>query len=273
MRLTIIPSLLDIVSKGYRVKGEGHRFKIFEVAKTYIKSEHVNATLGSLKGKQSNMLANLPTQDLKIAITLVNSNFLEIKGLVENLLDLLKRKATFSKLPSVILERSQVPYGTRRSDRISLSDPDQSAQVKVADQPVGTFGILRPGVAAHFSLDTNVAIAELNLTTIYQLPATSNQYRPIPNFPPIIEDISAIFSVNTPVADIIAEVKKASDLLKTVEIIDIFEDPKLGEAKKSITFRLTYQKSSGTPTQEEVTVERQKISKVIEANLRAKVRK
>ena len=145
--------------------------------------------------------------------------------------------------------------------------------MSVGDKFVGGIGMLKSTAADYFGLDTNVAIAELNLTTIYNQPPAIIQFRPIPKFPPVIEDISAIYSVLTPLTDITHEIKKASTLVKKIEILDIFTGPKLGEAKKSVTLRLTYQMHTGTPTQAEVNRERTKITKTLETNLRAKVRK
>lgn len=244
MRPTIVPSLLDIFSKNQfqvsNVNGQRSNVKLFEIAKTYDKNK---------KG--------LPTQDLKIAFALSGSNFLEIKGIIENLFIILARKPKFEKF----------------TEESALSDKSQSALVRIGDQIVGGLGLINPKAAESFNLDTNVAIAELNLTKIFYRPIELSNYHPIPKFPPITEDISAIFSLYTPIGDIIAEIKKASGLVKALETIDIFEDPKLGENKKSITLTLTYQKSSATPTQEEVNLEREKIVKALESNLRAKVRR
>ncbi|MDO8260720.1 MAG: hypothetical protein Q7T50_04470, partial [Candidatus Magasanikbacteria bacterium] len=138
---------------------------------------------------------------------------------------------------------------------------------------VGKLGILNSTVTDCFKLEQLLAAVELNLSKIYNLPTIIKSYHPISKFSPVIEDISAVFSINTPQSDIIAEIKRASTLVKKIDIIDIFEDPKLGELKKSVTLRLIYQKSTATPSQEEVNKERALIIKALETNLRAKVRK
>ena len=115
---------------------------------------------------------------------------------------------------------------------------------------------------------------EINLSTVYSLPTTAKTYKPIPKYPPVIEDISAIFAKQTPLDEIIQTAKKAgAPLVKTVEVIDVFEDEKLGVDKKSVTLRLTYQKSDDTPAQEEVTATRNKISSALEKSLLAQIRK
>lgn len=236
MRPTIIPSLLDVIAKNKNLK---EKIKIYEIAKTYDNQK------------------DLPQQDLKIALAASRSNFYEIKGIVENLFDLLNRKPKFEKF----------------TEESTLVEKSASAIVKVADQAIGGLGMINQSAASHFGLEPDTAVAELNLTKIYGQPSSVKTFRAIAKFPPVIEDISAIYSVNTPLATITSEIKNSSELIKKIEVIDIFEDPKLGEDKKSITLRLTYQKSTGTPTQDEVNIERAKTTKALEDNLRAKVRK
>ncbi|MCR4324132.1 MAG: phenylalanine--tRNA ligase subunit beta [Candidatus Curtissbacteria bacterium] len=238
MRPTVLISLADAIAKNQNISDN---IKIFEVAKTYIKNGD-----------------DLPTQDLMLTIALQKTDFYAIKGIVENIFEVVKRKASFSQLKSAN----------------SLFEKELSAQVKIGDKVVGTLGMLNESVTDNLGVDGSIAAAELNLTEIYQLPATSYSYKPVPKYPPVIEDISAIVGKKMPIGEIIEEVKKAGDpLVKKVEILDIFEDEKLGENKKSVTLRLTYQKSSGTPTQEEVAQVRDKIISHLEKSLYAKVRK
>ncbi len=236
MRPSLIPSLVEVISKNYHLKSD---ISIFEIAKTYVK-----------KG------SGLPIQDLYLTITINNVDFYQIKGLVENIIKTIKQKTTYSKLKS----------------EKTLFDPNQSAQIKIGDLDVGFVGILKTDLVKNFDLKTPIASIELNLSKIYDLPSLTKSYHPISKFPPIKEDISAIFSVHTPITDIITEIKKASTLVKKTEVIDIYENPTLGDGKKSIAFSLTYQKSSATPTQEEVNKERALITRALETNLRAKVR-
>lgn len=238
MRNTLVPSLASVIAQNQNLKND---IKIFEVAKTYLKKTN-----------------DIPTQDIHIAFALQNSSFLEIKGLVENLFEILKREPKFQKA----------------SGKNPLSENSQFATIKVGDKIVGGLGILKSAVADYFDIVGDIFVAEINLTTCYQLPATHYSYHPIPKFPPVIEDISAIFAEKTQIADIIAEIKKlGSPLVKKVDIIDIFQDEKIGKGKKSITLRLTYQKSDSTPSQNEVERYREIITREISRIFEAHVRK
>lgn len=238
MRPSIIPSLASVVAQNQNLQSN---IQMFEVAKTYTK-----------KGN------DLPVQDLHLGIILQNSSFYTIKGLVENILEILGREVEFKKM----------------TGKSPLSEAEQSAVVTSDSKTVGGLGILNQNVADYFKIEGTCAVAELNLSKIYNLPSAIKSYHPIPKYPPIIEDISAIFDKAILVADIIKEIKKAgSPLIKQVEIIDIYHDEKLGTDKKSITLRLTYQKSDGTPTQEEVQESRDTIETKLAKTLKAHIRK
>ena len=241
MRPSLLVSLADVIAKNQNMRTN---IKIFEIAKTYSKNGN-----------------ELPIQELKIGIVLQNSNFEQIKGIVENLFEVLAR-------PLVVIARSEA---ARQS---SLLEPSLSAIVNSHNKEVGTIGILNHKVAQYFGIDGQTAVAELNLSTVYQLPATSNSYHPIPKFPPIIEDVSAIFAKETPVAEIIKTVSEAGKpLVKNIEILDIYVDPKIGKDKKSVTLRLYYQKTDGTPTEEDVKPIRESVLSALEKSLSAQIRK
>ncbi len=250
MRPSIIPSLIATIAQNQNLKKD---IQIFEIAKTYIKNG-----------------ADIPTQDLCLTIALQNSNFYEVKGFVENIFQILSRPLAVTSASSSVIPGKAGIHATQSP----LFEKSLSAQVTSNDKVVGTIGILNHKVANYFEIDGQTAVAELNLSTVYQLPATSNSYRPIPKFPPIIEDISAIFAKETPVGEVIKAVKEAGKpLVKTIEIIDVYEDAKLGVGKKSITLRIYFQKTDATPTTEEVVPVREAIIESLESNLSAQVRR
>ena len=130
---------------------------------------------------------------------------------------------------------------------------------------IGTLGYIKPTVVA-FDLDSD-AIA--NLAT------NQKTYEPIPEYPPVIEDISLIIDKITHVRKIVKEIEKRSSrsLKISTEITDIYQDKKLEkENKKSVTVKLTYQARNRTLTDGEVQKIRQKIISTLEKDLKAKVR-
>jgi len=238
MRPTLLISLAQVIGKNQNLKSD---LKIFEIAKTYLKNPN-----------------ELPKQDLMLSVCLQNSNFYEIKGLIEQMFQTQNKEAKWQKL----------------SENHRLFEKDETAEITIDRQKIGTVGILSSKTTDYFDIKGKISAAEINLSNVYDLPSSAKTYKPIPKYPPIIEDISAIFSNSTPLEGIISAVRKAgSPLVRNIEVIDIFEDEKLGVNKKSVTLRLTYQRSDRTPIQEEVNETRNNISKHLEKSFLAKIRK
>ncbi len=237
MRPTNLVSLASVISQNQNMYSG---MKLFEVAKTYIKNGD-----------------NLPIQDLYLSIALQNADFYQIKGIVENVFEILGREINFIKLKvnSPHFEKGLV------------------AVITCNKKIVGTLGILNRSITDYFGIDVPIAACEINLTTVYSLPVAPKNYHPIPKYPPVIEDISAIFDQEVLVADIIREVKKAGEpLVKQIEILDIYQDAKLGADKKSITLRLYYQNPGGTPTAEDVEKIRDGVTISLEKTFSAQIR-
>ncbi|OGD97889.1 phenylalanine--tRNA ligase subunit beta [Candidatus Curtissbacteria bacterium RIFCSPLOWO2_01_FULL_38_11b] len=237
MRPSLIPSLLEVLAKNINVK---KYLKIFEIARTYV-----------------NQNGDLPRQDLILTVVINNVNFSQIKGYVENILEILERGVKWQKL----------------FKDSPLFDKDQSSQISISSQIVGTIGLLKRDLCDFFQVGSNVQAAQINLSSICSLPKITHAYKPIPKYPPVIEDISAIFSNATPIDEILGTIQKTSSLVKKIELIDIFTGRQIGESQKSATFRLTYQKSISTPTQEEVDIEKAKIITSLKKEFRARIRK
>ncbi len=238
MRPTILISLAQVIAKNQNIKND---IKIFEIAKTYLKREN-----------------DLPKQDLMLAVVFENGDFYKIKGLVENVMQILKREVKWGKF----------------SGKNTIFEARESADLTVDGQHVGSIGILRSQITDYFQIEGKVAAAELNLSKIYTLPSKIQTYKPIPKYPPVIEDISAIFDLEVPLDKITSTVKKAGlGLVKEVEAIDVFQDEKIGRNKKSVTLRLTYQRTDQTPKQEEVTETREKIIDFLAKSFGAVIRR
>ena len=233
MRPTLIVSLAAIIGTNQNFKKD---LKIFEIARTYHKQQN-----------------DIPKQDLVLTIAIQNSNFYEIKGFVENIAKILRRHIQFHKPSSKLwlLEKNQSAY-------LSSSKIVENKLIPISS--IGQIGILDKNIQEHFGIDSTVAVAEINLSAIFQIPQTSLSYKLISKYPPVIEDLSAIFDEDTSIGKIIYQVEDTgAPLIKNADVIDVFRSEKIGKDKKSITIRITYQKTSGTPAKEEVEKTRDKI--------------
>ncbi len=105
---------------------------------------------------------------------------------------------------------------------------------------------------------------ELNFSDILSKINLSKRYKPIPKYPPIIEDLSVEVSEKIKVGDIIEEIKKQSSSIRQVSLLDVFEN--------SRTFHIIYQHKERNLTNEEVSKIREKILQSLKNKFKIKLK-
>lgn len=96
---------------------------------------------------------------------------------------------------------------------------------------------------------------ELNYSQILKKINSNKTFKPLPKYPPIIEDLSLIVLEKTKTIDIIDEIKNQSSLVVDVSLLDQFEN--------SRTFHIVYQDKNKNLTGVEVAKIREKILKTL----------
>ncbi len=82
-------------------------------------------------------------------------------------------------------------------------------------------------------LKNSVGCFELDFDKLQMLISKTYVFKPLPKYPPLIEDVSIIVDREVLTSDLIEEMKTETPLLTKVDFLDIFEN--------SRTFRLTFQ--------------------------------
>ncbi len=158
-------------------------------------------------------------------------------------------------------------------DSVKYLHPGKAAEVKVDGRSVGFFGELHPLVKARYDLGVaQVLAAEFDLDA---LRAASPTYGilPVPEFPPVLEDIAVIVDDSLPAARVEALIRETGGKILThVRLFDVFRGEQIGLGKKSLAYSLTYQPQDKTMTDAEAAAIRNKIVKRLEQELGAKLR-
>ena len=223
LRTSLIPSLLKIIAKNQAGNKE---IKIFEMANIY----------------QPRGSDELPDERMKLCLAIFtqesgNNLFLTLKGFCEALLQELG-----------IYNSSFNPDSNIYKYMLLKT---KSADISVQNQTTGTIGEINQKTLKDFDINGQVATAELDLNLLLSSATKIKKYTPLPKYPPIIEDLSFIFSPRTPVGPVIEEIKKIDEIIREVELIDSYKNTK--------TFRITYQNRERNLTDEEVTKIRVKV--------------
>jgi len=243
LRHSLIPSLMMVYEYN---KARGNKdISIYEIGKCFgkINSEYV----------EENKLAILMTGVYTTGIKTKKVDFYIIKGILEELLDYLGYANR---------------YSLRIEDIPNELHPGQSASIILNNVKIGIIGKVHPSVTKD-----DIYVLEINLEKMFTFRVKQMQYKEISKFPGINKDLAFVVDKKIPASDIMTVIKKEGGrLLTNISVFDVYEGENIGENEKSIAFKLTFEDSSRTLSDEEVMIIFNKIITSVENKLNAKVR-
>ena len=114
--------------------------------------------------------------------------------------------------------------------------------------------------------------AELNVDLVLSAQESAKTFHEIERFPAVTRDIAMIVPAKISHAEILRAIGEPKEpLLESVQLFDLFTE-EIGEARKSLAYRLTYRSQSRTLTSEEVTAAHAKIRERLRHDLGAELR-
>jgi len=170
-----------------------------------------------------------------------DTDLFDLKGLVETLLDDLRVAA-----PAL------TPRAPDEQDDSAITE--HRIDVMDGDTALGTVARVRDDVAADFDLaDHPVFVAEFNWETLAARAATGRHrpYEPVSRFPVVDRDLAVLVHADQPVGPMQETIRAAGDLLRRVDVFDVYEGEGIDEDAKSVAFTLRFG-ADRTLTDEEV---------------------
>lgn len=253
LRQTLFPSLLSTACQNLRFND---RVAIFEIGAVYLPVE------GETLPNEPYRLCVVMTGPREAESWLKGQDptpvgFYDLKGVVETLLTGLGLEGTF--------EPGEHP----------AFHPGRCAQVSVDGKPVGVMGELQPLVREPFGLPAQpVCALEFDLDRLLTTWDAPRTMTPISVHPPVYEDLAVVVDEDVPAArvrDLIAQT--GMPLVRSVNLFDLYQGEQVGDGKKSLAYRLTYQADDRTLTDKEVAKLRGKIVRRLEKELGAALRR
>lgn len=241
MRTTTIHSMMEALARNYSKSNDYVR--LFEVGKVYIKNEDES---------------KLPEEKNVLTIGMYGEcDFLDIKGVVENVLD--------------ALGLYKVKF-TRESENLSYH-PGKTANVMIGKTKVGTLGEVHPTVTDNYGIDVNCYLAELDLDGLFNYAKIEKSYKPLPKFPAVTRDMALIVDDEILVQEIEDTIRRAGgNLVEKVKLFDIYKGSQIPDGKKSIAYSIAYRDNKKTLTDNDVNKVHGKILRSLEHKLGAILR-
>jgi len=231
MRLSLIPSLLDVVA--YNKARHMDSAKFFEISNVYSDNGENVLLTGALSGIFDKSL----WQGKKEIV-----DFYLVKGILEELLYKLGIKAQFVK-----------------GDHKNMH-PGKTADIVVSDDTIGYVGAVHPKYQKDHSLNETF-VFEIDFNKLVAYYVESLGYKPSSKFPSITRDLAIVCDKTIKSSDITDLIKQtARKLLVDIELFDVFESEALGLDKKQLAYKLTF-------CDTEKTLETADVEKVIKSIL------
>ena len=162
----------------------------------------------------------------------VKTLYFELKDMIETIVDELKHKAvTFEKSEPTSNFEHPVNYNSIICDGKIL----------------GFIGIAHPTVSKKIDKRASIVFMQIDMGVLAQVKNSSISYEEPSKFPSMDIDLSFVTDTFAPVKEAIE--KQKCELIKKIEVVDIYED----ENGKSITTRLTFSHPEKTLKREEVS--------------------
>ena len=234
----------------YNVNRKNSNVKLFEFGKTYHnfkegrqEPKHLSIIVSGLKNNEN------WTQNSQ------KSNFFYFKGIV-----------------TVLLERLGIIYFSEIETKNPIFSEGLAHQI--GDKCLVDYGIITKKIASNFDIDSEVFYADFKWDNILEQIVTENfKLKTIPKFPKVKRDLALLLDKDISF-DSIREsaIKSGRNLLKNINLFDVYMGDKLPENKKSYAISFTLQDEKKTLTDKQIDKIMKKLQQNFEKDFGATLR-
>ncbi len=252
MRTTMVYSLLKNVLKNFDWGRSD--IKIFEIGRTYLwesqskESSELNKAAFLITGRRYEERWNFDDE---------KSDFYDLKGCVENILDALHVPA-----PSY-----------RAAAGESFLHPGKSCGIYSNEDRIGFLGEVHPDVLLRLGISAPVTVGELDLDIVTSVAIFKKGFYSIPKFPAVLRDVAFLARRDVEAKDFVAAAQQSrQELLEKVDIFDVYEGENIPDGMKSLGLRFQYRSTDRTLTDDEVNSIHSRIVESITRSLGVTIR-
>lgn len=246
LRTEIAPGLLNNVR--HNLAQGNASLRLFEVAKAFVADPASETT--ARENSRLGLLVHGARNAQEWPWEQGEADYLDVKGLVENLLAHL-RLAGATAQAAYVLE----PEHAYLEPCVRVE-----AQTKEGSRLIGRIGRVQPKIADAYHARRDVWLADLDADLLRSLNRnTKPAFRPLPKFPPVRRDVTVICP-----ATLKAEAVEAAILelkprhLESLVLVAVYA-PEDKAVERNLTFRLTYRHAERTLVDKEVDKEHGKV--------------
>ncbi len=250
MRSSLLTGLLEALQRNFN---HGRRdVKLFEIGRVF------TATTGNARPTEREVIGLVMSGALTPEAWRGERqvDFYDLKGVIENLIGSLN-------ISGFTIDRTSVEY----------LHPGQAAVVNRDGEVLAQFGRLHPKIASLYKFRQHVFVGEIEFEKLSAFASDEIRYKPLPRFPSISRDISAVLPEVVSWGEIEAAIH---DLLikeiVAVTLFDVYQGKGVTEGSRSLACRITYRSDERTLTDSEVSVMHEQIRELLAHRFKAQLR-
>jgi phenylalanyl-tRNA synthetase beta chain len=251
MRRSMLVSAVENLAYNIRFTD---RLATFEVGRVYLPEKSPD-NVRPLEDRRVSLLLCGPRRDVNLNPDPAGAeamDFFDLKGIIETLLS---RLDIASHRVRYIRHQQETTFTPR------------CAKVMLDETELGVMGELNPAALAAFGIKTDrVAAAELRIGPLIQIEWDWSRTTTVNKFPSVIEDLAFIVADSVGAGDLRDTIIRiGAGKVVDVELFDVFRGGHLGEGKKSLAYRVTYQAPDAALSNEQVVELRNRVVKAVES--------
>jgi len=248
MRQSLLFSGLESV--GYNINRKNNALKLYEFGKTYHK---YNDKYQEDKHLTLFVTGNRTKESWKT--TAQNSDFFYVKGIISSLLE----RVGVTNIKTTPVKSDVFTEG------ITLS----LGKIKIVD-----FGVVKPSILKDFGIKQEVLYADFNWENVLKVCGKKNiKVSLLPKYPSVKRDLALLIDQKVTFKEVYNLANQSEkNLLKEVDLFDVYQGDKLPEGKKSYAVSFVLQDANKTLEDKQIDKIMQKLQATFEKNLEAVLR-
>jgi phenylalanyl-tRNA synthetase beta chain len=239
MRTTLLPGLLHTVRSN--LNRQNLDLRLFELGRVFFpkgpedQPEEVEFLAGILCGLRDEESWAKPRAEC---------DFFDLKGALEGLFE------GMGVFGVQFLPDAQIPF----------LHPGKACRVNVKGEDVGILGEVNSAVGEIFDVEEKVFLFELDFQKVVSRMTERRTFTLLPRYPAVTRDLAVVVDESVAAGDILQALRKEGQgWIKEIRLFDLYRGNPVPSGRKSLAFRLVYQKEDRTLTDREVNEFHQKL--------------
>ncbi len=248
LRTSLIPDSLKTLNQNLKKYKD---VKIYEIGKIYFSKDNKDNDDNKKYADnypviEKNRLCGAFCSGIKFQSE--DTEFYRIKGTVEFLFSNLGIKK----------------YNFMQPKEHNIFDTDRTLEIFIGKSSAGFFGEIKTGILEEFGLEFRVGVFDIDFEVIKEFISHKKNFIAPSKYPIIEQDISIIASMDLEYGEIEKFIKRFSNLIKNIALIDIYRGKQIEKGKIAYLIRYDASDDSRTLTMKEVNELRDRL--LIELN-------